>query len=440
MAFKFNLPSCFNYDTSAPNQPVLADGMIPITFNEETNNWVKADINNTNNSWANVALVPSDNLSTYMNASVGTTIANINAYYVWIPKYSYQPLNIKNNQSNMEQICLSFDNSNEELITHPSFTFDNNTLKGIWLSKFKISNTSTTTPTAKSAGSYTKGQLLSNYYLIAQGFTNYLTETGKAKADAHLLKNTDWGAIAYFTYSKYGICNNGNGTCNSITSNSTDYSGGGNYINNTTLSTTNNIYGIYDMQTGSNITNGSKEYVMGNFSNIVGKNVYQPTSSTNTNYNHSNFKGYVYNTFDNSYVPKSSRQSTICSESLVGIDETGNCNYEGIKDYLGNYYGGIEPKTMPSAKYYNLYDIYDNNENFDFSLSYIKGDATYEIMKLNSITAESWVQKSECQNNTTCRSFYTWYIRGYYDNILSFGTTYGSSNTYSARTIITVNE
>ena len=72
---------------------------------------------------------------------------------------------------------------------------------------------------------------------------------------SHMLKNSEWGAVAYLTESKYGR----NGT--EVTTNNsgtTYYTGGGNgdsYITNVSQSSTGNIYGIYDL------SGGSSEYV-----------------------------------------------------------------------------------------------------------------------------------------------------------------------------------
>lgn len=67
--------------------------------------------------------------------------------------------------------------------------------------------------------------------------------------DAHMMKATEWGAVAYLAQSIYG-----KGPDNSVTSNSgiTGGSGnGGNYINNIRHSTTQNAYGVYGFVNGT---------------------------------------------------------------------------------------------------------------------------------------------------------------------------------------------
>ena len=64
------------------------------------------------------------------------------------------------------------------------------------------------------------------------------------KTDSHQMKNSEWGAVAYLTHSKYG--KNGN----EIAQNTSYYTGGGyngRYTSYTSQSSTGNVYGIYDL-------------------------------------------------------------------------------------------------------------------------------------------------------------------------------------------------
>ena len=79
-----------------------------------------------------------------------------------------------------------------------------------------------------------------------------------------MMKNMEWGAVAYLKQSKYGL-----GTANiTVNSNSSNYTGGGSsntsYKSNTGQSTTGTIYGVYDM------SGGAWEFVMGNMVNSSG--------------------------------------------------------------------------------------------------------------------------------------------------------------------------
>ena len=81
-----------------------------------------------------------------------------------------------------------------------------------------------------------------------------------SNADSHMMKNMEWGAVAYLKQSKYGL-----GTTDiAVNTNSNFYTGGGQsdaYKTKVAQSTTGNIYGVYDM------SGGAWEYVMGNMKN-----------------------------------------------------------------------------------------------------------------------------------------------------------------------------
>ena len=279
-----------------PNAPVLAEGMIPIAY--DGTNWVKADTNNTNNNWynygnkmwANAVMVTSSTRDTYMNADVGTIVseADVLAYYVWIPRYKYQLFNgtyasgtssqlidvvFENGTSTTGTVTCTYDTngaetctnkSNGNYYTHPAFTFGSTELKGIWVGKFETTG-STTTPTVKPGISSLAGITVSSMYSASQLIrsTDYLTTNGVSSADSHMMKNIEWGAVAYLKQSIYGL----GITDIIINSNDSFYTGGGtgtSYKTNIGQSTTGNITGVYDM------SGGAWEYVMGNYGKTAG--------------------------------------------------------------------------------------------------------------------------------------------------------------------------
>ena len=78
--------------------------------------------------------------------------------------------------------------------------------------------------------------------------------------ESHMLKNSEWGACAYLTESKYGR----NGTEITINNNGTYFTGGGDknaYVTKTDQSSTGNVYGIYDL------SGNAYEYVAAAYSN-----------------------------------------------------------------------------------------------------------------------------------------------------------------------------
>ena len=349
-----------------PNKPVLAEGMIPIKWNGS--NWVKADSTNLNNDWydysskkwANVVMVTSSSRDNYMSAVNGTTINEDDtlAYYVWIPRYKYLLFDGEAVHTSEKQICVQYEKTNiiksdgtvkGQWLTHPAFTFGTDELPGIWVGKFETSGDSDT-PTIKAGLDSLVNQNVSTQFATSQKFasgTTYLTQAGVSKVDAHMMKNTEWGAVAYLKQSKYGLglADIGN---NAYYSNDSTYKAGCGPASETDLtsktttctsytstagvksSTTGNIYGVYDM------AGGAYEYVMGVVQDNT--NTSTPMSGYHTSYN-SGFTGKVYNS--------------------------------------GNYtsYTGT---AFPSSKYYDLYAFGTTYNDSSAYARRILGDATSE--------------------------------------------------------------
>ena len=299
-------------DDSGANIPVLAEGMIPIKW--DGSKWVKASTTIAGDwydydakKWANAVMVTSDTRDSYMSditKPVGSEVleSDILAYYVWIPRYKYQLFNVNSEKMDPIEIQIEFESkdttkstgsTNGEWLTHPAFTFGTQELSGIWVGKFETSvdtsdtcyinpsktncNKELSSPRIKPARVSLTYQKISNQFLTSKKFgtTNYLTTNGVNQVDAHMMKNIEWGAVAYLKQSKYGL-----GTTD-IANNSYDknyipyyMTGCGpksltDYNNSTTTcnayntdigvkaSTTGNVYGVYDM------AGGAWEYVMG---------------------------------------------------------------------------------------------------------------------------------------------------------------------------------
>ena len=199
--------------------------------------------------------------------------------------------------------------TNGDYYTHPAFTFGDDELRGFWIGKFELSSE---TPSADYGGGKSTiltPRILPNvtswrYNYFANSFkviqnmqsTNniYGLSTDKSLADSHMIKNMEWGAVVYLTNSNYGRCEEG--SCTEVTRNncSGSYITGigadtANALSSTTTctantnkyngekgvlaSTTGNVYGVYDMNGGSN------EYVMGNMSFTVDTYTFYPRIS-----------------------------------------------------------------------------------------------------------------------------------------------------------------
>ena len=280
-------------DPTGANRPVLAEGMIPITY--DGSKWVKADKNGVynnwydygNQKWANAVMVTSAKRETYMNADVGTVVpeADILAYFVWIPRYKYKLFNATYASNAQTQVIdVTFENgtsttgtvtctyasngaetctnkSNGKWYTHPAFTLGDTELKGIWVGKFETTG-STTNPTIKPGITSLRNITIANMYNASKLIrsTNYLTTNGANEADSHMMKNIEWGAVAYLKQSIYGL----GITDITYNDNGSYLTGGKSYKTKTGQSTTGNITGVYDM------SGGAYEYVMGNYNKTAG--------------------------------------------------------------------------------------------------------------------------------------------------------------------------
>ena len=246
-------------DNSGANAPVLAEGMIPVVYDEGLGYWIKADTNAgwynyTDKIWANAVMVKTDategvecskSRSYYMNAPAYTPVKeeDILAYFVWIPRYKYKLFNATYASGTSSQLIdVVFENgtsttgtvtctyasngaetctnkSNGNYYTHPAFTFGDTELKGIWVGKFETTG-SETTPTVKPGISSLRSIPVSGMYSTGLLFrsTDYLTTNGVNQTDAHMMKNVEWGAVAYLKQSIYGL-----GTTDIANNNSSSY-------------------------------------------------------------------------------------------------------------------------------------------------------------------------------------------------------------------------
>ncbi len=307
--------SCMN--NVPASKPDIKDGMIPVvissngitsTVSEDDASWY----NYNNKEWANMVLVSDSSRSTYQNTS-GVVVSedDILAYYVWIPRYRYKIWTTTESSSGNEQeIDIIFESKDVakstgtqvgEYITHPAFTFGSDEVNGIWVGKFETGGTATA-PLIKPNISSLRSQNVSAEFTTAQIFGTS-TYGMTSNVDAHMMKNSEWGAVAYLSHSRYGVnreiyINNSSGyytgrsggnvggstainTVYTSQTSTTQYNTYGFYTwdgylleyntntksgihdINKVASTTGNITGVYDM------AGGAYEYVMGNYNNTI---------------------------------------------------------------------------------------------------------------------------------------------------------------------------
>ena len=286
--------------------PVLKNNLVPIKIASD-GTVSKADITKewysyANKEWAN-AVILKDETKTYNN---GETIPedNIESYFVWIPRYKYQIFDEGNYtgltgiQNKTQTINIIFENKDTTpsngttkgtWLTHPAFTsFDSN---GFWVGKFETGYDKAASTAAAEVNSINTSKIIikPNVYAwrgvtVGNMFKN--SYDYNRNLDSHMMKNTEWGSVAYLQHSIYGSdtsmrTNNSTAyitgyaarieptkgySSSSIDGNrfeSTSLGKDGTYIvnylnsNSIVASTTGNRSGIYDM------SGGAWEYVMG---------------------------------------------------------------------------------------------------------------------------------------------------------------------------------
>ena len=306
--------------------PELKDNLVAVTINTD-GTVKKADIysewyNYTNKTWANAVLLNGND--TY---SAGDTIEenNIKAYYVWIPRYKYQIFYDGTNATTKQLINIEFENKDTtksngttkySWLTHPAFTFGDTELNGIWVGKFELTG-DTNNPTIKPNVKSLRNANVSTLFLTTQ----------KLSANTAMLKNMEWGAIAYLTTSIYGqglteirINNSSTFTtgCAASVENGASYNGCENEYYKSIgylASTTGNISGIYDMSGGAweyvmgvmedslNSSVPASGYSSGSNSGFTGKNLYDDTSTTGVSFPDSKYYDiYTYGTSSSDYT------------------------------------------------------------------------------------------------------------------------------------------
>ncbi len=234
------------------NRPRLVAGMKPIKW-DTSGNVVETNENDpewydyTSKKWANAR-------------------TEDGSMWVWIPKYEYKMQT--SHTSNAQIIDVKFmigTNSvgSDGYTIHPAFRFGYEDLSGIWVAKFEASgNTSSIDikPGVASLRNLTMDSMFAACRNMEENLRYGWGSTGKS-IDTHLMKNIEWGAVAYLSSSTYGktgeIWINPNSNYltgqagSSVNSSGTTSTNGYNTANGVNASTTGNVYGIYDMSGGA---------------------------------------------------------------------------------------------------------------------------------------------------------------------------------------------
>ena len=241
------------------NKPELTEGMIPVKYNEASGKWVITNVNDDewysycNKKWANVML--SDGKYKTSNPGEYTTdgtteveIANLGSMFVWIPRYAYEitsgyhssttgtiDIEFLKGTTNKNDANVNIVEYNEETtanytkfpdgyVVHPAFTNKvevggwDKEISGIWVSKFEagypmeesLDDTISRTSNDKYYPVF-KGQRyayttnIGIMYKIGREMSNSGNPYGiTSNSNSHMIKNSEWGAVAYLSQSKYG--------------------------------------------------------------------------------------------------------------------------------------------------------------------------------------------------------------------------------------------
>ena len=308
--------SCKN--VSAPN---LGEGLVPVTIeNDGTVKYAdtaKKWYNYCDKRWAN-AVILEDNTS----YKAGDTIqeSDIQSYFVWIPKYKYKLWNVDKASKTAHEIEIVFDETNTtdvegvscktpmtsggsencnngEYMTHPAFISMNT--NGFWVGKYETGYKGATSASTSQINTNDTSKVIikPNVYSWRGITVKNIFETSynyKRNLDSHMMKNTEWGAVAYLSHSGFGTnkklnVNNNSSfkTGYSSLSNISQQTNPGTYGDGSTYndayntdtgylaSTSGNISGIYDM------SGGAWEYMAGYISGKLGSSGFNTTTISN---------------------------------------------------------------------------------------------------------------------------------------------------------------
>ena len=250
-------------DSEGVNTPqYYASQMTPIKWDSNTNDWVETT--GSDPDWYDYSA------KKWANARTSD-----GSMWVWIPRFAYSITSgyhsttagtievefMKGLTNETSTGRTSFNNASGQGYwnIHPAFNYGQ-TVSGIWVAKFEASSVQGNSNSSGGDNVTTKtlqvkpGVASWRYIEIGNMYTvclNYDSNTlGNANLNSHMMKNDEWGAVAYLSKSKYGKQNEEV----TINSNSSYYTGGGSgnaYVTNVAQSTTGTVEGVYDMSGGS---------------------------------------------------------------------------------------------------------------------------------------------------------------------------------------------
>ena len=400
-----------SYEVGVANAPSLdEENMVPVKYDETSSSWVVCSqsdkdwysYDTTSRKWANVMLRDvlvvegvTDAKTESLANMVGKKVTTEGSMLVWIPRYAYKITYYAESDTNKTGNPVGYSDArglvdstgktptgmNSPVTSiavrtttdsyfrpHPAFEDGRETgytqgewsskLTGIWMGKFRTTSKGTNGKITilPNKISYSN-QTIGTFYIEAQDL---------GIANSHMTKNSEWGAMAYLTESKYG--RDGTAVTQNLTNTTT---GQGAYLSNTDQSTTNNVYGIYD------ISGGALEYIAGYVADETQSygNSFASTDNTTNNKTEStqyatvyrkadsdnyieNYEANINKVFGDGTIEISTEGTRTTSwhsgrSCFVGIEDGENCPFF----IRVGYYGDIN-----SGSFY--FDNYEGNSNY----------------------------------------------------------------------------
>ena len=266
--------------TNIPNEPTMGSGMKKVYWKDDGTEVLEGEEAFDETKWYSYIAQTEDTedggTSKWANAVTLDSEGNITGYFVWIPRYAYRIVYFDSQAnedayrltgatdgivgysdsrgfvhpdgktpSDMEEPVTSISVGINKLRPHPAFEDGSATgytqgewcqaLEGIWIAKYETSEG--VLPGVDSAQLHVE---IGNMYTYSLNFY--------ADNKSHMLKNSEWGAMAYLAESKYG--RNGTTITQNIDGSYTAGAEGATATSNPLQSTTGNCYGIYDVAGG----------------------------------------------------------------------------------------------------------------------------------------------------------------------------------------------
>ena len=284
-------------DESIAVAPEISSGMTPVKWNGS--NWIKTEATDSEwynygeKKWANVVLG---------GATFNDGVLDESKTYsmlVWIPRYAYK-INSQYHQSGtgaggIDIVFIDTANKGKDgsktysttypsattggamsdYVVHPAFDYGGTALPGFWVGKFESSNTAgygdsstanTTNLTLQIKAGVTSWRSITvdNIFKVCTAMNDSGNPYGLTEAsDPHMMKNSEWGAVAYLsrntTYGKGSevwINNSSDfitGSAGNSVSADIDVGTTNDYksTQGQNASTTGNVTGVYDMSGGA---------------------------------------------------------------------------------------------------------------------------------------------------------------------------------------------